>query len=180
MPEENQKFKNPQPTVRFSANDIEFLNANFDKISGGDPKMTYSEFFLEAVSMAVGKATPKEVSKKEDLKKIEDLENRITEIQKLLNDNYLIVQNKDAEIEKLNKTISELTEHISTDDEFGFDLEEKEREYIEAVIVCSIRDKWCSTPEEWLIKVLTSFQQKFNNFVLTKEDMDYYQSLKKD
>jgi hypothetical protein len=171
---EEKKFMFPnQFTVRLSDEELEYIDENYEDLMQTTSKVSPNKIFMRALSQAVSNIKPqiKEVSKSEDLQRIETLKAEIEQKEKMLNEAAEFVNERDqkiAALEELAKKPAGLC----------FNLDQKSLEYIEAIILISMRDKWAESPEDWLIKVIKSYQADYKHFILDEEDIKYYKSLK--
>ena len=169
----NEKYLIPsQVTMRFTDEEKEFINENITFLVGDDLDITRNKLFVKALTLAVSKSTPKEVVKDNpNQQKIIDAQAQ--KIIELENDNLTLTGN----LEKANSDLS--TKQDLPKDAIVLNLDMTDRQYFWGVLQLLKKENKVQTYEELLKYIFTVFHAR-GEFKLTKEDLEYLQTLEYD
>lgn len=162
------EIKNPLPTqfsIRLSQEEADYVNENLYLLRGDDETMPRSKIFITAVSKAVTNVKPKEIVKEVPLPE-------------LVQENEHLKQS----IESISKTATDMQERIKElldekEKTIQIELPENYREYFWGILEIAKRDGYAKTYGELIQKMLYTFHRR-NEFMLTKEDIEYLNQLK--
>ena len=112
-------FTSTSLSINVDKNELDLINENYEDVTNDDEKLSFKKYFFKLHSKALSVVKPN-VSKKEDLEKIQHLESEIMKInenfQNALNDTEFLekkIDKKNEEIQSLKNEISMLSDKKS-------------------------------------------------------------------
>lgn len=171
----NQNLLPNQFTVRLADEELDYINENLDLIRGDEHKLSRSKTVIKAFTKAIQNADdlkPKEikVDNPEHLAKIEELQNQL----KQLSEEKEVLAGK---VEFLNQEIAKKTDLPKG--AIVLNLQPKHHKYFWGILEIAKKQDYAKTYEELLEKILQVFAAR-GEFVLTKEDVEYLNTLNYD
>ena len=166
MENKRKHIYNYQNTVRLSEDELNYIDENYEEITGTPDKISISKFFMKAVTSAVTTIKPKErevikevpVDNPELQKKLQKLQVHNEELQADLNDCQARLPKKSFLVLKFNPEM---------------------RQYIWGVLEISKKQNFAKTYEELFQKMFEILHLR-GELVLDKNDLEYLKKIKKD
>ncbi len=163
MQENKKHYYNTQNTLRFTENELQFIDENYETIAETSERIPIKNFVIKAVTGAVSMVKPKEI-----VKEIEVIKHSEEHLQK--------IEELQSEIETLKSINKDLASSVPPAEAICLNFPPKWRKYIWAVLQISKKQGYAQTYEELLEKVFTVVNAR-NELVLTEEDLAYIDTL---
>ena len=164
MSENNHIYKH-QNTARLSEEELTYIDENYEEIAGTPDKISFSKFFMKAVTAAVTSIKPKT---KEIVKEVDNPE-LLAKIKELQDVNEALQQQCEAYKNKIPPKSAII---------LNFDKPEM-RKYMWGVLQVSKKMKYANSYEELLTKIFEVLHAR-GEMTLSKEDVEYLNTLKYD
>jgi hypothetical protein len=161
MQENSKHYYKKQNTLRLSEADLDYIDENYLDIADTTEKLPIGKFFMNAISLAVGKVKTKEV---------------IKEVEKVDPDQILKIENLQAQVEHLEQENAYLKSKIPNKEAIILNFAPKWRKYIWGVLQVSRKLNFAQTYEELIQKVFAVVNKR-DELVLTEEDYQYLDTL---
>lgn len=163
MPNKNKHYYRQQNTVRFSDNELDYIDENYEFIADTTEKIPIKDFVLKAVAGAVTRIKPKEVIK-EVVKEVESKET-LQELEELKKQVNSLIAEKIA-----------LKQQIPPASAIVLNFNKVWRKYIWGVLQVSKKMNFAQSYEELIQKVFTVVNKR-NELVLSEKDYEYLDTL---
>ena len=162
---ENNHIYKHQNTVRLSEEELTYIDENYEEITGTPDKISFSKFFMKAVTAAVTSIKPKT---KEIVKEVDNPE-LLAKIEELQAVNEALQQQCETYKNKIPPKSAII---------LNFDKPEMRR-YMWGVLQISKKMKYANSYEELLTKIFEVLHAR-GEMTLSKKDIEYLNTLNYD
>ncbi len=164
----NEEVKNPLPnyfTVRFTNEEVDFINQNLDLLRGENINMSRNKILFEAIKRGIEMSKPVEI--------VKDNPEILEEIEKLKKLNANLAEQNQSLVERINELIEEKENKKGIIVEMRPEFED----YFTGILEICKRDGYANTFGELVEKMLMIFHKR-GEFILSKQDIEYLNQLK--